>query len=67
MNLLYVIVVAGIVLWLALVFEALLGLRVIKLKGVLHGRVHRILAYAIIAGGLIHGAVAVGHLALGLF
>ena len=63
MDLLYVIIVAGIVLWLLLVFEALLGLRVVKLKGVLHGRVHRIVAFVIIGSGLLHGVAAVGHAA----
>jgi hypothetical protein len=67
MDLLLLIIVAGIILWLTLVFEALLGMRVIKLKGPLHWRVHRILAYLIIAAGLIHGFVAVGHLVFGWF
>lgn len=67
MDLLYVIIVAGIVLWLALLFEALLGLRIVKLKGPAHWRVHRYIAYLIIAGGLIHGFVAVGHLVFGWF
>jgi hypothetical protein len=67
MDLLYVIVVAGIFLWLLLLFETLLGLRVIKLKGPLHSRVHRIVAYTLVFGGLIHGAAAVGHLVLGIF
>jgi hypothetical protein len=67
MDLLYVIIVAGIVLWLLLVFETLLGMRVVKLKGALHGRVHRIVAYVLVFGGLFHGAFAVGHLVLGLF
>jgi hypothetical protein len=67
MDLLLVIIVFGIVLWLALVFEALLGMRVIKFKGVLHGRIHRYVAYFLVIGGLLHGFAAVGHLVLGLF
>jgi hypothetical protein len=67
MDLLYVIIVAGIGLWLLLVFETLLGMRVVKLKGALHHRVHRIIAYTLVFGGLLHGFAAVGHLVLGLF
>jgi hypothetical protein len=67
MDLLYVIVVAGIFLWLLLLFETLLGLRVIKFQGRLHARIHRIVAYTLVFGGLIHGVAAVGHLVLGIF
>jgi hypothetical protein len=67
MNLLYAIILVGIVLLLALVFEALLGMRVVKIKGPAHWRVHRYVALAIIAVGLIHGVLAVGHLVLGWF
>jgi hypothetical protein len=67
MSMLYAIAIAGAVLWLLLVFETLLGMRVIKLKGPLHSRVHRILAYVLIFGGLFHAAAAVGSLVLRLF
>jgi hypothetical protein len=63
----YAIIVAGIVLWLLMVFETLLGMRVVKLKGPLHGRVHRTIAYVLVFGGLFHGAAAVGHFVLGMF
>jgi hypothetical protein len=66
-DLLLWIIIAGIVLWLALVFEALLGLRIVKLKGPLHWRVHRVIALVIIIGGLAHGLTAVGHLVFGWF
>jgi hypothetical protein len=67
MDLLLVIIVFGIVLWLLLVFQTLMGMRIIRFKGVLHGRIHRYIAYVLIAGGLLHGVAAVGHLVLGLF
>ena len=67
MGLLYGIVVVGIVLLLALVFEALMGLRVVTFKGAAHRRIHRYLAFAIIAVGLIHGVLAVGHLIFAWF
>lgn len=55
----YGIIAVGITLWLALVFEALLGMRIVKLPGRLHWRVHRFIAFTIIAVGLIHGTAAV--------
>jgi hypothetical protein len=67
MGLLYGIVVLGIALLLALMFEALMGMRVVKFKGPQHWKIHRILAFTIIAIGLIHGVLAVGHLILGWF
>jgi hypothetical protein len=67
MSMLYVVIVLGITLWLTLVFNTLLGLRVVKLKGVLHGRVHRWIAYALILGGLVHGFLALGTLVFGWF
>ena len=53
------ITIVGILLWLALVFQALMGMRIIKLKGPLHWRVHRILAFTIIGVGVMHGAAAI--------
>jgi hypothetical protein len=67
MGLLYAIVVAGIVLLLALVFEALMGLRIVKFQGPTHWKVHRYLAFTIIAVGLVHGVFAVGHLIFAWF
>jgi hypothetical protein len=67
MGLLYGIVVVGIVLLLALVFEALMGMRVVKFKGPQHWKIHRYLAFTIIAVGLIHGVLAIGHLIFAWF
>ncbi len=53
------IIIVGVLLWLALVLQALMGLRIIKLKGALHWRVHRIIAFAIIGVGLVHGGAAI--------
>jgi hypothetical protein len=64
---LYAIIVLDIVLWLMLVFEALLGMRVVKLKDAAHRRVHRTLAFVLIAGGLVNGLLLFGHLVLALF
>ena len=64
---LYLIAIAGIFLFLLLVFEALLGLRVIKFKGRLHSRVHRYVAFTLIAFALIHGFYALGTLVFGWF
>ena len=64
---LYAIIVAGIILWLTLVFQVLMGLRIVKLKGPLHWRVHRWVAYFMIVWGLLHGTAAVGHLVFGWF
>jgi hypothetical protein len=67
MNSLYLVVVLGITLWLTIVFEALVGLRIVSFKGALHAKVHRWIAYAIIVGGVVHGALAFGSLVLGWF
>jgi hypothetical protein len=67
MGLLYGIIVVGIVLLLTLVFEALMGLRIVKFTGPAHWKIHRYLAFAIIAIGLIHGVLAVGHLIFAWF
>jgi hypothetical protein len=61
------IIVLGIVLWLLLVFETLLGARVVKLKGAAHQRVHRAVAFVLIAGWLVCGALLFGHLVLAWF
>jgi hypothetical protein len=43
------------------------GLRIVKFKGATHARVHRRVAYALIALGAVHGALALGTLVLGWF
>jgi hypothetical protein len=64
---LYMIIGFGIVLWLAIVFQALTGLRIVKFKGPLHWRVHRVIAFLLIVAGPIHGLAAVGHFVFGWF
>lgn len=64
---LYIVAIAGVFLFLLLVFEALLGLRVITFKGRLHSRVHRYVAFTLIAFALIHGIYALGTLVFGWF
>ena len=64
---LYLVAVAGILLFLLLVFEALVGLRVITFRGRLHSRVHRYVAFTLIAFALMHGTYALGTLVFGWF
>lgn len=67
MSLLYWVIIFGIVIWLALAFEILLGLRIIKLKSPLQWKVHRIVALTILGLGLVHGFVAIGSFVFGWF
>lgn len=64
---LYLVVVAGITMFLLLVFEVLVGSRVIVFKGATHRRVHRGLAYALVAFAFVHGFYALGALVFGWF
>jgi hypothetical protein len=64
---LYLVVAGGIVMLLLLVFEVLLGLRVIKFKGRLHSKVHRIVAFTLVALALAHGTYALGTVVFGWF
>jgi DMSO/TMAO reductase YedYZ heme-binding membrane subunit len=67
MGLLYAILAGGIVLFLCLVFQALLGLRIVKIKGPNHWKVHRYLAFTIIGLAAIHGFIAAGHIVFAWF
>jgi hypothetical protein len=64
---LYLVVVGGVVMFLLLVFQTLLGLRVIKFKGALHRKVHRYVSFALIALALVHGTYALGTVVFGWF
>lgn len=64
---LYLIVVAGIVALLLLVFEVLVGRRTIKFKAATHQKVHRGIAYTLVALAFVHGVYAVGTLVFGWF
>jgi hypothetical protein len=63
----YGIIGFGVVLWSAMVFEVLLGLRVIKIKGRAHWRVHRAIAILLVVVAPVHGVVALGHFLYGWF
>jgi hypothetical protein len=64
---LYLVVVGGITMFLLLVFEVLLGLRIIKFEGRLHSRVHRIVAFTLLGLALAHGFYALGTVVFGWF
>ena len=66
-SMVYVVIVLGIVLWLLLVFNVLVGLRVVVFKGALHAKVHRWIAYVLVLGGLTHAMLTVGTLVFGWF
>jgi hypothetical protein len=63
----YAVIAGGLTLWLGIVFQALTGLRVVKFKGPLHWRVHRIVGYLLIVAGPLHGLLAAGHFVFGWF
>lgn len=67
MNALYVIAAGGIVMFLLIAFQVLVGKRIIKFKGKLHMRVHTWCAYALLVLALFHGAFAMGRLIFGWF
>jgi hypothetical protein len=50
--------IGGAVLVLLLVFQLLMGLRVIKFKGPLHAKVHKWTGFALIAVAIGHGLFA---------
>lgn len=58
------LVVLGVVAFGGLVFQILLGKRIILLKGRTHMKAHRWLAYAITAVAAIHGLLALVRLNL---
>lgn len=49
------IIAGGLTLLTLLVFQVLLGLRKIAFKGKTHMRVHKGVAYVMLAGALVHG------------
>jgi hypothetical protein len=64
---LYVVVIAGIFLYLLLVFEVLVGLRVISFKGPAHWRTHKAIAFTLAGLALVHGLFALGTLVFAWF
>lgn len=67
MTALYVVIALGATLWLVLVFQALVGLRMVRFSGRTHAKVHRWIAYGLIAVGLLHGLLALNLFVLGWF
>lgn len=53
----------GIVLFVLLSTQMLVGMRVIRFKGRTHQRVHRLLAWTIWSIGLVHGALGIAFAA----
>jgi cytochrome b561 len=58
----YMLVLGGSALFLLLVFQVLEGTRKIKFKGALHLKVHKVVAYSILAFVIVHATVAVAYL-----
>ncbi|MDZ4178066.1 MAG: hypothetical protein U1E29_02350 [Coriobacteriia bacterium] len=49
---------SGMLLFFVLVFQALVGKRTIRFKGRTHAKVHKYAGYALVAGGGLHGLLA---------
>jgi hypothetical protein len=58
----WLLVVLGVLAFGGLVFQVLLGKRVIRFRGRMHMKVHRWLAYAITAVAAVHGFLALVRL-----
>jgi hypothetical protein len=54
-------ILGGAFLGIMIVFQVLQGLRVIHFKGRLHMKMHKAVAYLIVAGGLFHGAAGLAY------
>lgn len=52
------VIAGGVLTFLLLVFQVLVGKRVIKFKGPLHWKIHRWSAYAMVVVALVHGLAA---------
>lgn len=53
-----VVIIGGVTLFALMVFQILQGLRKIKFKGKLHFKVHKAVAYAMLAVAVIHALTA---------
>jgi hypothetical protein len=60
----FMLVVGGGALFLMMVFQILQGMRKIKFKGVLHLKVHKWVAFAILAGSVFHMVAALAYLGI---
>ncbi len=52
------LIVTGTLLFAVLVFQVLVGKRVIRFKGRTHANVHKCLGYWVLVGGALHGLLA---------
>ena len=55
------LIAGGVVIGVLLVFELLVGLRKIKFKGKTHLKVHKFVAWAILALAVLHATLAVSY------
>ena len=55
------LIAGGLVIGVLLVFELLVGLRKIKFKGKTHLKVHKFVAWCILALAVLHAALAVSY------
>ncbi len=60
----FMLAVGGSALFVLMVFQILQGMRKIKFKGKLHLTVHKWVAFAILAGSVFHGLVALVYLGI---
>lgn len=58
----FMLVAGGGTLFVLMVFQILQGMRKIKFKGKLHLKVHKWMAFAILAGSVFHAAFALAYL-----
>jgi hypothetical protein len=54
----YLIPLAGAMLWLLTIFQALVGYRKIQFKGKMHLRVHKTVAWILLISAPVHGLAA---------
>lgn len=53
------LVIGGVALFAGLVFQVLVGKRVISFKGKTHMKVHRLAGYLLLVGAAAHGSLAI--------
>ncbi len=58
----YMLIVGGTFLATLVVFQILVGLRKIHFPGKLHMRVHKMVAWLMLAGVFVHGLLAMAYL-----
>jgi len=60
----FILVIGGGALFLMMVFQILQGMRKIKFKGAVHLKVHKWVAFVILAGSILHMAAALAYLGI---